>query len=164
MEVMAAAVANCSKCNKIFQKILSDLCPTCIQLEEEQFTLLYRALQKSAAHGGIAIETLSADLGIPVEDIERFYLEGRLSTAGIFLKFSCQGCGLVVGDMARKGRYCLKCSEMTATKAGVEVKSRQELEKEDAKEAARQKQLALLKKNQPTDNNTQRFGSTVRNR
>lgn len=155
---MAGAVINCKKCNKIFQKRISDLCPACILVEEEQFKVLYRALQKSASQGGIAIEELSNEVEIPVEDIERFYLEGRLSTAGSLLKFQCQTCGVMMAAHERKGRFCHKCSEYTASKAGVEVKSTNQLEKASMEERQRQERLALLKKNQPQKPTERRFG------
>ncbi|HEY9745212.1 MAG TPA: hypothetical protein V6C99_03225 [Oculatellaceae cyanobacterium] len=155
---MQATLCNCKRCGKIFQRRALDICTDCVKQEEEQFTLLYRTLQSSAANDGIAIEELSAEVGIPVEQIERFYWEGRLSTAGIFLKMPCQACGVMTKEVDRKGRYCLKCSELAATKAGVEIKSLQELEKAEAEERRRQQQLAMLKKNQSTDKTIRRFG------
>lgn len=159
---MAGAVANCKKCGMIFQKVSNDFCSKCAKQEEEQVMALYRALQNSEAQGGIAIDELSSELGVPVDDIERFYREGRLSTAGIFLKFSCQGCGVMTGEIGRRGRYCLKCSEMAANKAGVEVKTIQALNKAQAQEQMRQQQLALLKKNQPAPEGMRKFGGRQR--
>jgi protein-arginine kinase activator protein McsA len=161
---MAGAVANCKRCGKVFQKVRADICAPCVQVEEEQFTVLYRALQKSAAHGGVAITDLAAETGIPVDEIERYYMEGRLSTAGTHLKMPCQACGMMMRDIQRKGRYCVKCSEATANKARVEVKSVQELEKADAQDRLRQQQLALLKKNQSVGTSARRFGSSLRQR
>lgn len=159
---MAGAVINCRKCGKVFQKRATDLCPVCIQLEEEQFKILYRSLQKSASNGGIAIEELSVEVGISVEDIERFYRDGRLSTAASYLKLPCQACGVVMNEIDRRGRYCIKCSEIAATKAGVEVKSLQQLEKADEAERQRQQQLAMLKKHQTADKGVRKFGSNRR--
>lgn len=161
---MQTILCNCKKCGKVFQRGATDICSECIRMEEEQFTLLYRTLQKSASQGGIAIEELSAESGVSVEEIERFYREGRLSTAGIFLKTPCQACGMMTREAERRGRYCLKCSELAASKAGVEIKSLQELDKADEEEQRRQRQLAMLKKSQPSDRNQRRFGSASRQR
>lgn len=156
---MQVTISNCKKCGKIFQRRASEVsCHDCIKQEEEQFTALYRTLQKSASQGGIAIEELAAEVGVSVEDIEKFYWEGRLSTAGIFLKMTCQACGVMTREVERRGRYCIKCSEMAANKAGVEIKTVQELDKAEAEMQRRQQQLAMLKKNQPTDKTTRRFG------
>lgn len=162
---MQVAISNCKKCGKVFQRKANEVsCYECVKQEEEQFTLLYRTLQKSASQGGIAIEELSAEVGVSVEEIERFYWEGRLSTAGIFLKMTCQACGVMTKEADRRGRYCLKCSEMAANKAGVEIKTVQELDKAEAEEQRRQKQLSMLKKNQPADKNARRFGVSRHNR
>lgn len=168
---MSLVIFNCKRCGKVFQKRLSEMCPDCITLEEEQFKQLYRTLQKSATQGGIAIEELSAQVGVPVEEIERFYWEGRLSTAATYLKTQCHACGVTVRELERKGRYCLKCSEQTANKAGVEIKSIRDLEKAE-EEARKQEQMqALLKKQQASASTRynapgfeRKFGSATRHR
>jgi hypothetical protein len=147
---MVGAVINCKRCNKIFQKVgTQDNCTACVRLEEEHITTLYRRLQKSAADGGITIDELSAELDIPLDDIERYYLEGKLTTGVMFLKTTCQGCSAVIREIQRKGRFCVTCSEDTANKAGVEVKYMQTIQKEEEAERRRQEQMKLLKKNQP---------------
>lgn len=162
---MQVTISNCKKCGKVFKRHANEVsCYACVKQEEEQFTLLYRTLQRSAPNGGIAIEELSAEVKVPVEEIERFYWEGRLSTAGAFLKMTCQACGVLTNERERRGRYCLKCSEMAANKAGVEIKSVQELDKQEAEAQHRQRQLSLLKKNQPADKNARRFGTSRHNR
>jgi len=161
---MVGQVSNCRKCKKLFQRVASDLCQSCIALEEEQFTILYRALQKSGQQGGIAIDELAEQVGVPVEDIERFYLEGRLSTAGTNLKMPCQACGMMMRDIDRKGRYCVKCSEMTANRAGVEVKTMQQIQKADEEEHRRQQQMSLLKKSSLPGAEARKFGSSHRHR
>lgn len=163
---MAGAVINCKKCNKIFQQRLHPICPECVKIEEEQFTLLYRQLQASAASGGIDIDVLADNSGITQEDIEKFYLEGRLSTAGLYLRMPCQACGAMCGEQDRKGRFCNTCSEVTANKAGVEVKPLQEIRKEEELTQQREAQGALLKQNiqnaQGAARREQQFGSFIR--
>jgi hypothetical protein len=164
---MSGSVINCKKCNKIFQKRLHPICPECFKLEEEQFTLLYRQLQASAANGGIDINVLAETVGIPQEDIEKFYLEGRLSTAGLYLRMPCQACGAMCGEQERKGRYCNTCSEVTANKAGVEVKPIQEIRKEEEQMQKLEAQSALLKQNTQNTQGArkepqQQFGSFIR--
>lgn len=158
---MAGSVINCKRCNKVFQKVTSqENCPACVRQEEEEVTLLYRRLQKSSSDGGILITELSEELEIPVEWIERYYLEGKLTTGGMFLKTICQGCSSVIREIQRKGRFCVTCSEETANKAGVEVKYISTIHKEEEAERRRQEQLQLLKKNQPAKNQPRKFGFT----
>lgn len=158
---MAGPVVNCKRCHKIFQKMAtSDNCQACVRLEEEQVTQLYRRLQKSADDGGITLQALSAELDIPTEDIERYHLEGKLTTGVMFLKTTCQGCNITIGENQRKGRFCLTCSEDTANKAGVEVKYLQSIKKEEEAERRRQEQINLLRKSQPVKEQPRKFGFT----
>lgn len=158
---MVGAVINCKRCHKIFQKVTNhDHCPACVRLEEEQVTLLYRRLNKSAPEGGMLIHDLSAELEIPVEEIERFYLDGKLTTGANYLKTVCLGCGETIREIQRKGRFCVTCSENTANKAGVEVKYVQAIQKEEEAERRKQEQMQLLKKNQPPTEQVRRFGFT----
>ena len=143
------ALANCKKCSKIYEKRLSDLCPVCLEVDEENFRNLYRRLQKSASQGGIPITELANEVGVSVEEIEQIYLDGRFGTAGAMLKVPCINCSIMVGATQRKGRFCNACSEKTAQKAGVEIKSKQALEKEKQEELLREQQAGLLRKNRP---------------
>ena len=108
------ALANCKKCSKIYEKRLSDLCPVCLEVDEENFRNLYRRLQKSASQGGIPITELANEVGVSVEEIEQIYLDGRFGTAGAMLKVPCINCSIMVGATQRKGRFCNACSEKTA--------------------------------------------------
>jgi hypothetical protein len=159
---MGGLVVNCKKCNKIFQQRLHPICPECIRLADEQFTLLYRRLQHSAAEGGIAIDDLAKELSISQEEIEKYYLEGRFSLAGMYLQIPCQACGVLCSERERKGRFCLSCSEETANQAGVEVKTFQELKQEE-EEATRQRlrHEAQFKKRSASGMEN-RFGSLFR--
>ena len=82
---MNLSVANCKTCGKVFQKRISSFCPDCIEVEEQRFRNLYRALQATASKGGIPIEELAHEVEMTVDEIEGYYLEGRLGTAGILL-------------------------------------------------------------------------------
>jgi hypothetical protein len=162
---MGGLVINCKKCNKIFQQRLHPICPECVKLEESQLQSMYRILQESASSGGVAIDTLSEMVGMPQEDIEKHYLEGHLSTAGIFLQMPCQACGGMFGEKDRRGRYCVKCSEITANKAGVEVRPLQEIRKEEEEVQRREKQESVLKPSPVKPQGAERdyrFGSFIR--
>lgn len=159
---MNLSVSNCKCCGKVFQKRLSDLCPACIEAEDQKVRKLYRAIQGSASRGGIPIEELAHQVGMTADEIEAYYLEGRLGTASTLLKFSCQGCGVMIGELQRKGRFCISCSEKTASQAGVSVRSKQELEKREREEQKKMEQLALLKKHNSSRGSAspRRFGMT----
>lgn len=123
-------IANCARCNRVFRKTLTDKCPECVEAEYQQFQMMFRLLQNSAEHGGLFIDDLAEKVGVSVEYIEQYYLDSKLGTAGMFLKFKCRSCGGVMAEMNRKGRYCINCSETVSAQAGVEVKSRNRLNRE----------------------------------
>ncbi|MDX2085601.1 MAG: hypothetical protein SFZ03_09460 [Candidatus Melainabacteria bacterium] len=127
-------LANCRRCGKIFQKVMQDRCTDCFSLEHEHFTILFRCLQASETEGGIEIDQLAEQTDISVEQIEQYYMEGRLGTASCFLKFKCQSCGKMLTNLQRQGRHCVNCNENFAKTAGVSIRDKQTIEKEEAKE------------------------------
>jgi hypothetical protein len=161
---MGGMVNNCKKCNKLFQQIRQPYCHDCNRIEEEKFSTLYRALQKSASTGGRSIDDLSAEMDIPVEDIERYFLEGCLGTAGTYLQINCQGCGMSCNANQRLGRYCVTCSELTANKAKVEVYSIHELNKRHSETQRREQQAEMLKQNQEKRSAYSKFGNALKQR
>ncbi|MBX2861099.1 MAG: hypothetical protein KTR14_07680 [Vampirovibrio sp.] len=139
----AYQLANCRKCKKVFQKHLTDLCSVCIETEQNQFSKLYHLLQTSAPNG-IVIEDLAKEVNMPADAIEEMYIKGQLGTAAPFLRFKCKTCSTITDGRRRKGRFCLSCSEETARKAGVTVKSFNEIEQQEKEETL----LAQLTKKQ----------------
>ncbi len=142
-----AELANCKRCHGLFHKHVSEVCPDCFDQENREFQKLFRRLQASRDEGGILIDDLAQEVGIPVAAIEAYYHDSRLGTAGIFLKFKCRECGAIVDEKGRKGRFCINCSEKVSTIAGVEVKSRQSIQREDEKMQEASRNMDLL--NQP---------------
>lgn len=166
---MSQNVANCKRCNRIFQRRLGELCADCLKQLDEHCDRVCRALQKSAEHGGIALADLSVQVDVPAEEIEKLYMEGRLSNLGFYLKKPCHACGVLTGETERKGRYCLKCSELTAGKAGVEVKPIHELrEKEEKRKRPNREEVvavaakSLLPAHGPEESSLRKFGFTGR--
>jgi len=160
---MGVTVSNCIRCNKVFQQIRQPFCTDCARIEEEKFSALYCTLQQNALKGGIAIDVLSKQVNVPVEDIERYFLEGTFGTAGIYLNIYCQGCGTLCNANQRLGRYCVPCSESTAQKAGVEVQSLRDLMKRQDSSAKLEQQAQLMRENKERRANYNKFGNMVRN-
>jgi Zn finger protein HypA/HybF involved in hydrogenase expression len=153
---MPPTVINCKKCQRVFQRLVSDYCPDCMKQEDEQQTKIYRALQKSALQGGIEISNLSEQLGIAAEDIEKLYFEGRLATGGTFLKIPCQSCRRITQESERKGRFCLHCSEKASQQAGVSIRPLHTLRSEEDERKKNELRTTLnsspiTKKATPTD-------------
>ena len=161
---MSGQIINYKKCHKIFQQVRLPYCSDCAKVEEEKFPLMYRTLQKSATRGGIHIDDLAQQMDIPAVDIERFFIEGRLGTAGAYLLIHCQACGINCGVNERSGRFCLPCGEQTANQAQVDVYSAHELNQRDAQEQKRAQQEALLQQNNARRAVNTRFGNTMKSR
>jgi hypothetical protein len=166
---MSLNVANCKRCNRIFQRRLGELCADCLRQQDEQCSRVCQALLDSAREGGVALEDLAALVEVATEDIEKLYMEGRLGNAGVYLKKPCHACGVLTGETERKGRYCLKCSEQTANKAGVEVKPIHELRDEEEKRRrlpGEEPAVAAVKSPVPArgaaESSPRKFGFTVR--
>ena len=152
-------IANCKKCNKLYAHTGRDLCLQCLEADEAQFRMLYQTLQNTCKSGGIEITRLAEETGVSEDDIEAMYMTGRFSTAGIYLKFRCQSCDIMLNDINRKGRFCVNCSEKTATEARVEVKPLNELRKQEEKERRQQELKGLLKdRHAPSTRHSRNFG------
>ena len=159
---MDARVANCKKCNKVFQQFRQPYCTDCAKVEDEKFSVLYRILQNSAVKGGISIDALSAETEIPVEDIEKYFVEGRFGTATPYLQIFCQECGIRCTTIQRLGRYCIACNELTAAKAKVTVKSLHALNKLQSEAETLEQQAELLRVNQAKRAYYGKFGHAVK--
>jgi len=159
---MGTMVTNCKKCNKIFQQSNQPYCPDCTKAEDEKFSALYRILQNSAPKGGISIDALSAKTEVPVEEIEKYFVEGTFGTATPYLQIYCQACGVKCTALQRLGRYCIACSETTAAQAKVQVKSLKELRKLHSEEQRLEQQAELLRSNKAKRSCNGKFGNTVK--
>ncbi len=115
-----------------------------MEIENSQFKQLFKALQDSKNNGGIIIADLSSLVNIPVEEIEDYYWGGKLGTAGAMLKFECRKCSVLISEFTRRGRYCVNCSDEVSEEAGVRVKSRQQIEKDDKFQEERAKEVQQL--------------------
>jgi hypothetical protein len=144
---MSENVINCKKCNRVIRRCTSELCPECWEVDQKGFQMVYRTLQESNRGSGIAIDELARQSGL----------------AGPMLRFQCQGCNTMMSDLERRGRYCLSCSEKTATKAGVEVKPRHLLERQEDQAKLKNSLKEALKPKEDKNAGNRRYGFTSRN-
>ncbi|MGE0200142.1 MAG: hypothetical protein AB7P76_04155 [Candidatus Melainabacteria bacterium] len=160
---MASNVTNCKRCNGLFQKKISEFCPGCILVLDERLKITYRTLQRMQP-GSISIEELAQQLEISAEDIDYFYQDGQLGTASANLRFQCLNCNVIMDQRNKNGHYCRECSEAIADKAGVEVKSMKQIEREDREAQRKAEQAAMLKRNVTKTAEDRRFGFANRYR
>jgi Zn finger protein HypA/HybF involved in hydrogenase expression len=138
------SIQNCQRCGIVFRSTTGgDKCPTCASLEFEYFQRVYDCLQR-AGEKGAAIDDISRTLNIPQDEILALFESGKLGIAANVLKTYCQGCNMLMSALQRVGKYCQQCAAQTAEAAGVEIKSRQQLEREAAEAQKREDHRKLL--------------------
>jgi len=93
---------NCPECGKLFAYVARNLCPACLEKEEEFFKEVESFLK---GHRGATVSEISEATGVPEEKIISFLRAGRLITSGTNLVLECDRCGKPI----RMGRFCDEC-------------------------------------------------------
>ena len=96
------ALANCIKCGKLFNKVLRDLCPVCIEQMEQDFERVYVFLKEN---GPTHIDVLHEETGVEKKLIMKFLAEGRFE--GVTVTYKCESCGVSINS----GKLCAKCAQ-----------------------------------------------------
>lgn len=96
-------MVNCEKCGKLFSSLSSRLCEECREWEER---LLRKAKEELYRHPGLGMMELVRRLEIPVETLEKFIREGRLTLSSKdCLSLTCEMCGKEISG----GKRCVAC-------------------------------------------------------
>lgn len=95
---------NCPQCDRLFVYRGRNLCPQCLEKEEEEFMLVRRYVRD---HPGATVFETAEATGVSEEKILRFLREGRLVSRGLksSVVLKCERCGKVIEE----GRYCRSC-------------------------------------------------------
>lgn len=103
---------NCPRCGRIFVFRGREICPACVNEEEEQFERVRRFLRESP---GATVEEVAEATGVPSELILSFLRQGRLiATDGLKGSLTCQRCGAPIDG----GYLCAACSRELAREVG----------------------------------------------
>lgn len=104
-------LARCKRCGVIFQKVIDrDLCPSCLEREEEEFRKVKEFLRQ---HPKARLEEVSEATGVDKKVILEFLKEGRLQVAeGMepLVELFCERCGKPITS----GRLCDDCRKKVA--------------------------------------------------
>lgn len=101
-------IRNCSECDKIFAYINVNICPACLQAEEEEFKVVKEYLYK---HPQTGIYDLAEATQVEEHKILRWLKAGRLEGKRFAsLAYPCESCGRNI----QEGRFCLSCSNELA--------------------------------------------------
>ncbi len=99
-------LANCSRCNRLFNRTLHEVCTDCREAEDAAFVVLSEYLPR---HPDETLEQVAVGVGLEPELIRRMVNSGRLvgfdSLAMSVL--SCQRCRTPIAT----GRFCGPCRQ-----------------------------------------------------
>jgi len=109
-------IANCIRCNKVFQKSQGALCSDCIGATKGLVRLVIDFVLE---HPGLMVEDVAQKCHLPLKDMEEMLFSGRLASASAYIMFKCQGCHKKMSARLRKGRFCSECAEKIESKVNL---------------------------------------------
>lgn len=114
-------VKNCKMCKRMFQYVSgSMLCPTCKQLDEQDFDKVREFLRDFP---GATTQEVSDNTEVSPTKIHRWLKEGRLEVSETSpMALNCESCSVRI----RSGRFCVECSKSLARDMMNEGKKLQE--------------------------------------
>lgn len=114
-------ISNCKHCGRIFNRVRSELCPACLEEENQNFLALRTYLRDNP---NATISDASEATGVGVESIVSLIQDGRLILRdNPNFSYPCQRCG----EPTQTGRYCAACSKELVSnlqKASEQIASR----------------------------------------
>jgi hypothetical protein len=100
-------VANCPKCNKLFQRTTVPLCPACHQESQNHISAVYRFI---CDHPNQTTDEIAKQCNLPLKELETILFSGSLGTAAQHVIFHCQRCNRAMSALKRKGHFCPECA------------------------------------------------------
>jgi len=99
------ALANCARCNGVFNKVSSALCPACAEQEERDFQIVSEALRE---HPGQTVEELAENTGVSKRTILRLIKCERIASDADLAGVKCGKCGAPAISLST--RLCQRCA------------------------------------------------------
>lgn len=96
---------NCPVCGKIFVRVTRNLCPDCIEKEEEEFEVVREYIKNCNCEP--TVEKISEAVGVEEKKILKWAREGRIefNWQGSLKGVTCKRCGVDITI----GEYCPNC-------------------------------------------------------
>lgn len=98
---------NCSACGKVFVKLNRNICPACMEKEEQEYEEVRKYLKDNP---GASVEEITEATGVDEKKVFRWIREGRID-ADLAIRggeITCTRCGAVISF----GSLCSKCSKL----------------------------------------------------
>lgn len=93
---------NCSKCGRVFPYMGRNICPKCLEKEEDEYQVVRRYVRDNPGAGVIEV---AEETGVEEDKILQFLRDGRLHTKGLTASLRCERCGQIIDS----GRFCANC-------------------------------------------------------
>jgi len=122
---------NCPLCGKVFVRLTRNICPDCVEREEQEYETVRKYLKENP---GASVPEIAEVTEVEENKILKWMREGRIEvsySAGSGL--TCKRCGAVISA----GNYCSKCARALAAQMKSAAGSRPVKEEEPEKEARR---------------------------
>ncbi|MCL6594388.1 MAG: hypothetical protein K6T31_10460 [Alicyclobacillus sp.] len=98
-------IANCKRCNRLFNKVRRDICPVCVAEEDKAFEVVRAYLRE---HRDATIGEVAEQTGVDVALIIALIQDGRLILRdNPNIHYPCERCGAPT----RAGRFCSTCAK-----------------------------------------------------
>lgn len=109
-------IANCPKCQKVFQRAMNLLCPTCHQASLGQANRVCQFIER---HPHRTLEEIANACEIPLKDLEALLYSGKLGALIQQIIVHCQSCNNLIAPLGTTGRFCASCTHKLENKTGV---------------------------------------------
>jgi len=108
-------LASCPRCNKIFEKVHSSVCPKCQAAEDADYDKIRAVLDRSP---NLNAEQVAEEADVTVASVMRMLDEGLIANVGLSEKVKCGICGAPAISLSKK--LCQACLEKLNTKVAAE--------------------------------------------
>ena len=99
---------NCPVCGKVFVKLSKNMCPDCMEQEEQEFELVRKYLKDNP---GASVKEISEVTEVEDNKILKWMREGRIDVSfNVGGGLTCRGCGVEI----TAGNLCSKCAQNLA--------------------------------------------------
>lgn len=97
-------LAKCARCDKLFNKIVSEVCNNCQPDEDRDFSLVQDVLARDQT---LNAEQVAEEAGVSLDCVLRMLREGRIDRVTEEKSVSCGRCGAPAISMSK--RLCQRC-------------------------------------------------------
>jgi ribosomal protein L37E len=97
-------LAKCARCEKLFNKIVSDVCTTCQPDEDADFQRIHDIICRNH---DLSANEVAEEAGVPLECVLRMLREGRIERVEDNDEVKCGRCGAPAISVAK--RLCKRC-------------------------------------------------------